>query len=58
MNLFNKQKVTQRQRTDLWLPRRRRWGKDELGNLGLADANYYICITESFCCTPETNITL
>ena len=32
---------TDRQRTDLWLPRER--GKREMvGSLGLADANYYI----------------
>ena len=32
---------TDSQRTDLWLPRRRRWEK-RIRRLGLADANYYI----------------
>ena len=30
------------QRTDWWLPRRRELGEDQIGSLGLADANWYI----------------
>ena len=33
---------SQTERTDLWLPRGRGAGEGWTGNLGLADANYYI----------------
>jgi len=33
---------SQTYRTDLWLPRQRRAGKEQIGCLGLADSNYYI----------------
>ena len=43
MNLSMKQKQTHRHRgTDLWLPRGEGMGEGWIGNLGLADENYYI----------------
>ena len=41
MNLSLKQKQTHRQRTDLWLPRRRKLEEGQSGSSGLADAKGY-----------------
>ena len=43
MDISMKQKQTQTQRTDLWLPRERSGVREgRIESLGLADANYYI----------------
>ena len=42
MNLSTKQKDSQAERTILWLPREREEGVEQIGRLGLVDANYYI----------------